>query len=128
MAVQAMHTNAVIWFEVPVKDLDRARSFYEHILGVQLTLNEMGPMRMMFFPMIPNVPGIAGSLMKAEGYKPSTSGTLVYLAVESIEATLAKVQEKGGKVLLPKTSIGQYGVIAHFRDSEGNRVGLHAMA
>ena len=128
MATQSMETNAVIWFEIPVKDLDRAKSFYEHILGVQLTLNEMGPMQMAWFPMVPNAPGTVGSLMKAEGYKPSTSGTLVYLAVADIEATLVKIQEKGGKVLLPKTSIGQYGVIAHFRDSEGNRVGLHAMA
>jgi len=78
--------------------------------------------------MVQNAPGTVGSLVKAEGYKPSTSGTLVYLAVERIEAALAKVQEKGGRVLLPKTNIGQYGVIAHFRDSEGNRVGLHAMA
>jgi len=29
-------------------------------------------------------------------------------------------------VLLPKMSIGEYGFIAHFQDSEGNRVALHA--
>ena len=44
-----------------------------------------------------------------------------------IEGTLAKVNANGGQTLMPKTSIGEYGYIAHFQDCEGNRVALHAM-
>jgi predicted enzyme related to lactoylglutathione lyase len=116
------------WFEIPVKDLDRAKGFYEYVLGVQLAVGDLGPLQMVWFPMIQNAPGAAGALVKAEGYKPSTAGTLVYFSVGDIEATLARVKNKAGKVLTPKTSIGQYGFIAHFRDCEGNRVGLHSMA
>jgi len=47
--------------------------------------------------------------------------------VTDIEGTLAKVNANGGKLLMPKTSIGEYGHIAHFQDCEGNRVALHAM-
>jgi hypothetical protein len=32
----------------------------------------------------------------------------------------------GGAVIDPKTPIGRYGFVAQFRDSEGNRVGLHS--
>ncbi len=34
--------NPVNWFEIPVKDMNRAKSFYEQVLGVELALNEMG--------------------------------------------------------------------------------------
>ena len=44
-------TNPVNWFEIPVNDLERARQFYETVFGFQLSLNEMGPMRMAWFPM-----------------------------------------------------------------------------
>lgn len=124
----ATETNPVNWFEIPVNDLNKAKGFYEYVLGVQLAVGELGPLQMVWFPMIQNAPGAAGSLVKADGYKPSTAGTLVYFPVADIEATLARVKDKAGKVLLPKTNIGQYGFIAHFRDCEGNRVGLHSMA
>jgi predicted enzyme related to lactoylglutathione lyase len=51
----------------------------------------------------------------------------VYFSVEDIEETLRKVNATGGKTLLPKKSIGEYGFIAHFEDTEGNRLALHSM-
>ncbi len=35
------------------------------------------------------------------------------------------VNGNGGKTLMPRTSIGDHGFIAHFEDTEGNRVALH---
>jgi len=46
--------------------------------------------------------------------------------VEDIEETLKKVDEKGGRILNPKKSIGEYGFVAHFEDCEGNRIALHS--
>ena len=77
--------------------------------------------------MVNDVYGTTGSLMKMEGYTPSHAGILVYFSVEDIEGTLDKLNAIGGKTILPKTGIGQYGFMAHFEDSEGNRVGLHSM-
>ena len=54
-------------------------------------------------------------------------GTVVYFSVWDIDAVLKRVEEKGGKVLNPKMSIGEYGFLGHFEDSEGNRVALHSM-
>ncbi|WP_112663079.1 VOC family protein [Microvirga flavescens] len=120
--------NPVVWFEIPVNDLDKAKAFYEGVLDLSLSLQEMGPAKMAFFPMKDQAePGAAGTLVKSDGYGPSESGTLVYFEVPDIEGTLKKVGEKGGKTLMPKTSIGQYGFIGHFVDCEGNRIGLHSM-
>ena len=119
--------NPVGWFEIPVNDLDRARKFYESVFGIKLKIEEMGPMKMAWFPMQNDTYGSAGSLVKADGYTPSHDGTVVYLSVEDIEGTLVKISANKGKTLLPKMGIGEYGFIAQFEDSEGNRVALHSM-
>ena len=119
-------TNPVNWFEIPVNDLERAKQFYETVFGFQLSLNEMGPMKMAWFPMTQGGPGATGTLIQSEGYAPSHAGTLVYFSVPDIEGALDKVNANGGKLLMPKTSIGEHGHIAHFQDCEGNRVALHS--
>lgn len=121
----AKESNPVNWFEIPVDDLDRAKAFYEAVFGVEISLNEMGPLKMGWFPMFQDAPGATGALVKAEGYTPSASGSLVYLHVSDIESTLGKVEGNGGKVLMPKTAIGEHGFIGHFQDCEGNRVAVH---
>lgn len=119
--------NPVGWFEIPARDLARAKAFYEQVLGLELALNEMGPLKMAWFPWQKDAAGAAGTLVQGAGFEPSHAGTLVYLQVADIEATLARVEARGGKTLQAKTDLGQYGFIAHFEDSEGNRVALHSM-
>jgi predicted enzyme related to lactoylglutathione lyase len=70
--------------------------------------------------------GATGVLVKAEGYAPSHAGTVVYLTVDNRDGMLTRVHASGGKTLMPKMGIGAYGFIAHFEDSEGNRVALHS--
>ncbi len=118
--------NPVGWFEIPVKDLARAKAFYEHIFGVQLEEHQMGPQQMAWFPMYEGTIGAAGTLIKGPGYEPSLNGVLVYFTAPDIDGILARVEKKSGRTLLPKTSIGEYGFIGLFQDSEGNRIGLHS--
>ena len=122
-----MKTNPVNWFEIPVNDMERARKFYESVFDVELSMLSMGPMQMYQFPMVDDTYGAAGTLVRAEGYKPSHDGTLVYFSVGDIDGTLGKVIASGGKTILPKMSIAEYGFVAHFEDSEGNKVALHSM-
>ena len=119
--------NPVNWFEIPVANLNRATSFYEKILGVSLEQQELQEPRvnMAMFPVADDGPGAGGTLVEAESYEPSHNGTIVYFRVDDIDACLARVVSEGGKVLNPKTSIGKYGYVGHFEDSEGNRVALH---
>ncbi len=120
--------NPVNWFEIPVADLNRAKIFYEAVLGYELSLQEMGPMRMAWFPMERGAPFATGSLVQAESYTPSRAGSMVYFSVASIEKALEAVERAGGSIINGKTPIGEFGFVAHFEDSEGNRVALHADA
>ena len=115
--------NPVHWFEIPASDLARARSFYEKVLGVELTPIEQGAIRMAWFPRRPDAHGSAGGLIEGDDRAPSRVGTLVYLTVDDIDATLARVGELGGTVVLPRTAFDQ-GAVAKFVDSEGNLVAL----
>ena len=118
--------NPVGWFEIPVKDMARAKAFYEHVLGLQLEEHEMGPLHMAWFPTDEKAIGSSGSLVKSEGYEPSMAGTLIYFTVADIDSSLVRAEEKGGRILMPRTSIGEYGFIGHCVDCEGTRIGLHS--
>lgn len=119
--------NVVNWFEIPATDLPRAKAFYEAVFDVTLMHMDMGPSSMEMFPSEPGAANAGGALVVMEGYEPSSTGTTVYFQTADIEGLLAKVTEAGGSVLVPKMPIGEHGFIAHFLDSEGNRVALHSM-
>lgn len=118
--------NAINWFEIPAKNLDKAKKFYEIILGADMQTMEAMGMKSAFFPAdMQN--GIGGCLMQGQGYEPSSNGSVIYLnGGEDLSVILSKVEAAGGKIVLPKTSLGPNGFMAHFIDSEGNKVGLHS--
>jgi predicted enzyme related to lactoylglutathione lyase len=119
--------NPVIWFEIPVVDMERGKAFYEAVFDLQLTMVDTEERQMAMFPMEMGVPGTGGALVRENHFVPSYAGTLVYFSVTDITNTLNKVIANNGKELIPKTSIGEYGYCAYFEDSEGNRIGLHTM-
>ena len=119
------HANPVNWFEIPVADMARAKKFYESVLAVEITDSQMGPNKMGWFPMEMGIPGSPGTLIQGDGYTPSHDGSLVYINVDAIDPTLEAINSHGGKTLMPRLSIGDHGFIAHFEDTEGNRVALH---
>ena len=119
-------SNTVVWFDIPVSDLARATQFYSQILGVEMQPMENGPTKMSFFPFEPG--SASGALVESSDNNPGTKGTLVYLnAGDDLSDPLGRVVDAGGKVLLDKTPIGEHGFIAHFLDSEGNKVALHSL-
>lgn len=122
-----MERNVVNWFEIPVKDLARAKKFYHQLLGRELQDLNMPNSEMSAFPMVQGGEYSTGALIKSEGYEPSQTGTVVYFHCEDVNDPLGKVESLGGKVLIPKMSIGEDGFIAHVIDSEGNRVALHSV-
>ena len=118
--------NPVIWFEIPAADLERAKAFYEQALGIELSLHEVGKRRTARFPTSDAVGGIGGSLVQAHSYVPSFAGTLVYFAVDDIEVALARIKACGGKVISPMIGT-ESGHVAHFEDTERNRIGLRSL-
>jgi predicted enzyme related to lactoylglutathione lyase len=118
--------DALSWFEIPAADLPRATRFYEAVLERELKPETMGPLRLAIFAY--EQPGVGGCLIAGDGYKPAASGTVVYLSVNALDGALERAKSAGGKVVLPKTALPEgMGFYAHIIDSEGNRVGVHAL-
>ncbi|GAB4367269.1 MAG: VOC family protein [Bryobacter sp.] len=119
-----MTKSLVVWFDVPVKDLARAKGFYEAVLG---------------WSIVEEVPGVAvfahdsemtgGCLTLDEKVQPTAEGALLYYNVSGRhDEAEALVAAHGGEVLLAKHAIGPFGYRSIVRDSEGNRIALHSEA
>jgi uncharacterized protein len=122
--------HTINWFEIPVTQFARAKGFYEKVLGTPIQTLEMGPTTMGMLSS--DQEAVSGALVHSpdgDAGVPSQSGTLVYLnGGNDLAPMLARVVPAGGKVLVPKTEIGNgFGFFAHFVDTEGNKVGLHSM-
>lgn len=123
--------SAISWFEIPSADLNRAQKFYEEIFDIQMISMDMPQLQMRLFPIEDPMTGIGGAICYAgDFYKPSAeSGPLVYLnANPDVQNILDKIEAAGGKIIVPKTEITpEYGHMAVFIDSEGNRIALHSV-
>ena len=120
--------NVINWFEIPAKNFDRACKFYSNILGGEIQIMDApGGMKYGFLPGTTK-DAVGGAVVSGEGYEPSNKGSVVYLnGGDDLSKPLSKIEKAGGKILMPKTSIGENGFMAHFTDTEGNRVALHSM-
>ena len=125
-----MSANAIVWFEIYVQDMARAKNFYEAVFQRELKqLNSPLPgLEMCQFEGEMNTYGSGGALVKMEGVPSGGSGTLVYFACQDCAVEAQRVTQHGGSVERPKTPIGEYGFIVLAKDTEGNMIGLHSMA
>ncbi|RZS63315.1 VOC family protein [Sphaerotilus mobilis] len=122
--------RAIHWFEIPVDDLDRAQRCYEAVLGRPMRRESMGPqIELAVFAYEPGA-ATGGCLMRSPGLRPNADGTRVYLNAEpSLNAAVGRAERAGLRVLVPRVDLpGDMGAFAVIVDSEGNTVGLHAMA
>jgi uncharacterized protein len=120
-----MQKNWTHWFEIPVSNFERAKKFYENIFDTQIDDVEFGPIRMGIFPH--KETGCA-LCYNEEFYQPGANGPIVYMdANPDLQTALDKIETVGGKILVPKKQISpEYGYMAVFIDSEGNRMALHS--
>ena len=113
----------IAWVEVPVKDMEKAVTFYNNVFGLSLEILDFGHEKMALFP------NDEGALSLAKGFNPSAEGVLASLNVpDTMEATMARINKHGGNVLIPKTKIEAEGrgYFATFKDCEGNTIGLYS--
>lgn len=123
--------NAISWFEIPATDLERAQKFYEAIFDIKLNAIDTPNIKMRLFPLDDPMNGVGGAIVDSGGFhKPSgTDGPLIYLnGNPNLQEILDKVEKAGGNVSVPKTEISpEYGFMAVFIDTEGNRIALHSV-
>jgi len=113
------------WFEIPVSDFERAKTFYETIYNMKIDPFEAGPIKMGIFPHS----GVGGAICFGEHYTPGSNGVVIYLdANPDLDKVLNKIESAGGEVLQTKKQISdEFGFMALFIDSEGNRIALNSM-
>jgi len=80
------------------------------------------------FPHNKEAHGASGAIIQMVESKPSMDGVMIYLdGGDDLNAPLGRVERAGGKVLMPKTPIGENGFMAVFTDTEGNKLAFHSM-
>lgn len=115
----------VSWFEIPAVDFHQAVHFYNQIFGIEMAQNITDVNAMAFFPV---TTGIGGAIISGPGSVPSDTGPLIYLnGGKDLSAVLDKVEKAGGRIVMPKTPIGEdAGYFAIFIDCQGNKLALHS--
>ena len=126
--------NLIVWADIPVTDLDRAIAFYGAVMqrpfvkvpgmdGIGLpgpdegeTPDPSGPMPVAF------------DLAQVSSNEPSMNGCTIYLESNGDpEGMLQRAADAGGEILMPVQDMGEMvGRIGFFKDTEGNRIGVHA--
>lgn len=110
--------NAVLHFEFPVEDAERAREFYEKLFGWQFEKMEGFDYWMI---KTNEGQGIDGGMMKREMPQQTHVN---YVNVESVDEHSSKAEELGAQVVVPKQEIPGIGIFAIIMDQDGNPIGL----
>ena len=121
--------NAISWLEIPATNYERAKKFYATMLGIEITDMHMPDVKYGIFPYDNDNNGVGGGIVEMQGATPSAEGVTIYLnGGDDLSVPLARVEAAGGKIIMPKTDIGENGFMAQLIDTEGNRVALHSFA
>lgn len=135
-----MNQGQVIWFEIPVSDLDRAIDFYSTILLIKVKRILMLDQEQGYLDKGDGTP--SGVLIKKENFQPG-QGCVLFFYVIDISQLLKNLTEYKGTIITDKTLLKQknssgdfvisnnlidqkVGYYAEIIDSEGNRIGLYS--
>jgi predicted enzyme related to lactoylglutathione lyase len=117
----------VVHFEIPADNVERARKFYSTLFGWKIEKAEVKKdgdsmdYWMISTSGVSNDKSLGGGIMKRQDPQ---QPNLNYIGVDSIDEYSRKIGELGGKVVMPKTEISDYGYFAVCMDTENNAFAL----
>jgi predicted enzyme related to lactoylglutathione lyase len=106
--------------EIPADDTKRARAFYEGLFGWTFTETPFGDYLTYRTPV--GDAGVGGGMGKRGETAPMTIRN--YVGVDSIDDSVTKATELGGRVIAEKDEIPGIGWWAVLSDTEGNELGI----
>ena len=116
----------VVHFEIHAIAPEEAARFYSAIFGWDIA-KWRGPIPYWLISTGETGPGIDGGIVPSkEDALASIAAVNAYVctvAVESLDETLAAVKNHGGTVVVEKHEVPGVGVLAHFKDPDGNIFG-----
>ena len=117
--------NRLVWFDIPVANLDRASAFYSAVLDIGIPKQQFDNFSFCVFE---HDAGNGGCLVE-KASDVTEKGILCYFNVEKrMKAAVEAVEKNGGRIVEGVQSIGPHGFRAIAIDSEGNRIALHSMS
>jgi predicted enzyme related to lactoylglutathione lyase len=112
----------VSWFEINTHNSVALRAFYGDIFGWDLQ------------PYPGETPyalvdtGVDGAIRGGLGDTDGANRVVIYLEVDDPQAYLDRIEQAGGRTIVPVTEIPDAVTFAHFADPEGNVIGLSKAA
>ncbi len=125
MANDALHEHFMkhgvfSWNELMTPDLEKAKSFYRELFGWTFKEETIAQGPMAGQPYVVAYAGeamVAGMLPLCAPEVPPNWGS--YVTVDNLDNALVKVEEMGGKVLIPGTPVKDVGSFAVIQDNTG---------
>jgi uncharacterized protein len=117
----------VEYFQIPADNINRAREFYKKVFGWEMqkwSNSENSEQEYWMFQTKDDEgnPGLGGGLMKRQSPQHTVTN---FITVSSIEEYSSKIEQLGGKIVMPKTEIPNMGFFSVFLDSENNMFGIY---
>jgi predicted enzyme related to lactoylglutathione lyase len=112
---------AIVHFDVPADDPERAKKFYAALLGWKFESFPEMQYNLISTTNLDGTPGVGGGLGKR--MDPSQR-IMNYFGVASIDAAMKDVARLGGRLISPKMAVPGMGYLANCMDTEGNAFGL----
>jgi len=115
---QIYHT--IVHFEIPAENVEKMRKFYSRLFGWKIE-RVAGPIEYYLIETAPEGKGVGGGMSKKED---QSQQSMNYYLVESVDEYSRKVEELGGKIIMPKQTVPGMGHFAVAIDPERNIFGL----
>jgi uncharacterized protein len=112
---------AIVHFDVPAEDIERAKKFYAALLGWKFQAFPEMQYNLITTTNLDGTPGVGGGMGKR--MEPSQR-MMNYFGVPSLDAAMKQVKSLGGTVMSEKMAVPGMGFLANCADTEGNAFGL----
>lgn len=112
-----MTNGKICYIEMPATDIAQSADFYQKVFGWEIRKRGDGSTAF-----DDTTGGVSGSWVK--GRPPAAPGLLVYIMVDSVDATIDAVISNGGEIVQPVGADAPE-ITARFRDPGGNIIGLY---
>jgi len=114
-------SHRVVHFEIPCDDPEKTMKFFGEAFG--WTFQQFGNME--YWTVITGeekLPGINGGLMKKQNPGQPVANSI---DVANLDDAVKRIEAAGGKIVVSKMAIPSVGLLAYFKDPDGNIHGIY---
>lgn len=121
-----MH-HTIVHFDIPADDVEKLASFYRKVFDWKIE-KLPGPVDYWLIETVPTdsfgrlvEPGVNGGMMKRERLEQRSINCIL---VESVEEYAKRIEDNGGRIIVPKQEVTGMGYFAIALDPEGNQFAI----